>query len=33
MNPRVATHLAGRERDDAQAEAPLLKLMEGGKVG
>jgi hypothetical protein len=32
MNPRVATHLAGRERDDAQAEAPLLKLMEGGKV-
>jgi CRP-like cAMP-binding protein len=33
MNPRVATHLAGRERDDAQADAPLLKLMEGGKVG
>lgn len=32
MNPRVATHLAGRERDDAQEAAPpLLKLIEGGQ--
>ena len=31
MNPRVATHLSGQERDQAQAEAPLLRLMEGGK--
>ncbi len=31
MNPRVATHLAGKERDDAQAEAPpLLRIIEGG---
>lgn len=30
MNPNVATHLAGKERDDAQAEAPLLRLMEAG---
>jgi CRP-like cAMP-binding protein len=32
MNPRVATHLGGAERDKAQAEAPLLKLMIGGKA-
>lgn len=32
MNPRVATHLSGKERDEAQAEAPLLRLMEGGKA-
>jgi len=34
MNPTVATHLAGAERDKAQAEAPpgpLLRLMQGGK--
>jgi len=31
MNPRVATHLAGLARDQAQVEAPLLKLIEGGK--
>jgi len=32
MNPRVATHLSGKERDEAQATAlPLLALMEGGK--
>lgn len=31
MNPRVATHLAGSERDQAQREAPLLQLMQGGK--
>ena len=31
MNPRVATHLSGQERDQAQADAPLLRLMEGGK--
>jgi hypothetical protein len=32
MNPRVATHLSGKERDEAQATAlPLLTLMEGGK--
>lgn len=30
MNPRVATHLSGQERDKAQSEAPLLVLMEGG---
>lgn len=30
MNPRVATHLAGKERDDAQTSAPLLHLIEGG---
>ncbi|RYY06567.1 MAG: hypothetical protein EON55_23050, partial [Alphaproteobacteria bacterium] len=32
MNPRVATHLAGSERDQAQREAPLLQLMQGGKI-
>lgn len=32
MNPRVATHLTGQERDKAQTEAPLLVLMEGGKT-
>lgn len=33
MNPRVATHLAGKGRDEAQAAAPpLLTLMEGGKT-
>jgi hypothetical protein len=31
MNPRVATHLSGQERDKAQSDAPLLRLMEGGK--
>ncbi len=31
MNPRVATHLSGKERDQSQSEAPLLRLMEGGK--
>jgi hypothetical protein len=31
MNPRVATHLSGQDRDKAQADAPLLRLMEGGK--
>lgn len=30
MNPRVATHLGGIERDKAQDEAPLLRLIEGG---
>jgi hypothetical protein len=30
MNPRVGTSLQGAERDKAQAEAPLLKIMEGG---
>lgn len=30
MNPRVATHLAGIERERAQDDAPLLKLIEGG---
>jgi hypothetical protein len=33
MNPRVATHLAGKERDDAQAAAPLLRLLEGSSTG
>lgn len=35
MNPVVGTHLAGGERDTAQAEAPpgpLLRVMQGGKV-
>ena len=32
MNPNVATHLAGREREEAQAEAPLLRVMQGGKA-
>jgi hypothetical protein len=27
MNPRVATHLAGAERDEAQSSAPLLRLV------
>jgi hypothetical protein len=27
MNPRVATHLSGAERDDAQSSAPLLRLV------
>jgi CRP-like cAMP-binding protein len=31
MNPRVATHLPEGARDIAQAEAPLLTLLEGGK--
>jgi hypothetical protein len=31
MNPRVATHLGGIERERAQDDAPLLKLIEGGK--
>ncbi|MFY8048207.1 MAG: helix-turn-helix domain-containing protein [Erythrobacter sp.] len=32
MNPRVATCLAGKARDEAQAKAPpLLVLMEGGR--
>ena len=33
MSPCVATHLSGKARDDAQAQAgPLLRLMEGGRV-
>lgn len=35
MNPVVGTHLAGSERDKAQAEAPpgpLLRIMQGGKT-
>lgn len=28
MNPKVATHLAGVERDKAQNDAPLLRLIE-----
>jgi hypothetical protein len=35
MNPLVGTHLAGAERDAAQAEAPpgpLLRVMQGGKA-
>lgn len=32
MNPRVATNLTGGARDQAQAEAPLLTLMQGGKA-
>ncbi len=31
MNPRVATNLTGAARDQAQAEAPLLALIEGGR--
>lgn len=27
MNPRVATHLAGKDRDEAQESAPLLTMM------
>lgn len=29
MNPKVATHLSGKEREEAQDAAPLLKLIEG----
>lgn len=33
MSPRVATHLAGKARQEAQAEAgPLLRVMEGGRA-
>ena len=32
MNPNVATHLPGGLRDEAQAKAPLLRVMEGGKA-
>lgn len=33
MNPRVATHLGGAERDKAQEQAPpLLALIEGGRL-
>lgn len=32
MNPRVATTLKGGERDKAQEKAPLLALIEGGRV-
>lgn len=32
MNPRVATHLAGRAREKAQGRAPLLEAIEGGKT-
>ena len=35
MNPVVGTHLAGCERDAAQADAPpgsLLQIMQGGKT-
>lgn len=31
MNPRVATHLKNQARDVAQAAAPLLTIMDGGK--
>lgn len=34
MNPRVATHLSGKERDEVQEQAPpLLTIMDGGKRG
>jgi hypothetical protein len=36
MNPVVGTHLAGGERDTAQADAPpgpLLRVMQGGRDG
>lgn len=29
MNPRVATHLSGAGRDAAQADAPILKVIDG----
>jgi hypothetical protein len=29
INPRIATHLPGQARDKAQADAPLLKIIEG----
>src|SRR3954447_11289786 len=32
MNPNVATNLTGAARDRAQAEAPSLMVVEGGKV-
>jgi CRP-like cAMP-binding protein len=32
VNPRLGTHLAGAARDRAQAEAPDLKLIEGGRT-
>lgn len=33
MNPNVGTHLSGKARDHAQAEAgPLLRVMEGGRA-
>lgn len=33
MSPRVATHLTGKARQDAQTEAgPLLRVMEGGRA-
>jgi hypothetical protein len=32
MNPNVATHLSGAARDAAQATAPLLQLMDGGRT-
>lgn len=31
MNPKVGTHLTGGARDQAQADAPLLTLMSGGR--
>lgn len=31
MNPRVATNLTGAARDQAQSEAPLLAIIDGGK--
>ena len=32
MNPNVGTHLTGAVRDRAQAEAPELRVLAGGKV-
>jgi len=32
MNPRVGTHLSGQARDQAQADAPLLRLIENTKI-
>jgi CRP-like cAMP-binding protein len=32
MNPRIGTHLPGKVRDKAQAEAPLLRLVEKNAV-
>lgn len=32
MNPMVATHLAGQARDVAQAAAPALRVVDGGKA-
>jgi hypothetical protein len=31
MSPRIGTHLANKAREVAQREAPLLRLMEGGR--